>query len=124
MSKLRIICSGGNMKTNSKKFEDLLTEGIYTIQRIESKTKKKRISEIEEELAISIHRKTSTIEWFRQGHPPLTQFEIEQLAHDLYIRGHLDRMWVEAFLQSSGHPLWLEVIDNILCSNGLSDPTK
>ncbi len=100
------------MKNSS--FGDLLTEGIYAIQNIESKNKKKSVREIEDELAKSIRRNAGTIEWFRKGNIPTAQFETEELARVIFVRGIMNVIWLEHFLKSARHPNWTSLRDELI----------
>lgn len=85
-------------------FADLMTDGIYAIQRNESHQKKKLVKEIVEELGHAIGRQASAVEYFRKGNTPTNMAELEQLARELFRRGEMDREWLEAFLVAGGHP--------------------
>jgi hypothetical protein len=102
------------MGKQSKKFEDLFSEGIYAIQKIESLQGKKRIADIETELGLVINRKISTIKWFRKGNPPSSLFELEQLTLELYRRGNLDLIWAEHFLKTAKHPKWKPFLEEFI----------
>ena len=90
--------------TNSSVFGELLHRGILAIQSHESDVNKKPRKTIKQELATAIGRKVSTIDYYLKGHSPNARHELEQLARELFIRGHLDRVWLEEFLQSGHHP--------------------
>lgn len=101
------------MKNRFLGFGELLTQGIDSIQKIESQDKKKRISEIETELAKSTGRQVSTIQWFRKGHIPKRLVEIEELARVIFRRGQMSVEWLEQFLKSAGHPNWTALRDEL-----------
>jgi len=109
------------MKTKSRKFGDLLTEGIYAVQRAESHSKKKNLDDIQEELGEAIKRQASTIEWYRKGNVPTSQFEIEQLARELFKLGSMSAEWLENFLKSAKHNNWIALRDE-LCIPGTNTP--
>lgn len=90
------------MSANHSKFQQLLYDGITAIQR-ESRQEKKTRRTIHEELAKSINRKVSTIEFYLQGHIPTSYNEIEQLAKVIYTRGKLDEKWLEHFLTAADY---------------------
>lgn len=101
---------------NPIKFSDLLKTGILEIQRHESHTSKKLLKEIHAELGQAIGRKASTIEYYLKGHTPRALYELEQLARELFTRGHLGKEWLEQFLASGGHPDTLRLCGRLLTS--------
>ncbi len=101
------------MKIKSQKFGDLLTEGIYAIQKAELFNKKKNLDIIQRELSEAINRQVSTIEYYRKGNVPTSQFEIEQLAREIFKRGRVGEDWLEHFLKNAKHINWLAVKDEL-----------
>jgi hypothetical protein len=90
------------MFSNPNEFKDLLYEGITAIQQHESSKKKKPRKEIHNELGRSIDRQGSTIEYYLLGHLPVSQYEIERLARDIFSRGRMDEQWLKRFLRTAG----------------------
>ena len=93
------------MARSTKRFAELLQEGIAAIADRTSKPK----SVIRDELGYAIGRKGgSAIEYwgYGDGHIPRKQSEVEALARVLVDEGKLDQAWLAAFLDSAG------------CSNG------
>lgn len=102
------------MKTKSQEtFGELLTQGLKAIQRAESKTAKKRLTDIQEELGKAINRQSSAIEWYRKGNLPITLGEIETLARQITVRGSMTIEWLEKFLKTAGHPNWTSIRDEL-----------
>lgn len=88
------------MSQSTEKFAELLTEGVYRIRIIESKT----IQILQDELGYAIGRDGgSAIEYWRKGHIPKLS-EVENLAREIVKRGQLERAWLEQFLDSADHP--------------------
>ena len=93
------------MAKSAQKFAQLLTTAIYQIRLTESKTIRKSISLIQDELGYSLGRDGgSCIEYWRKGHIPAQLDDVEQLARELVRRGGLNQLELSMFLKSAGHP--------------------
>lgn len=93
------------MARSPQKFGQLLTEAVYKIRIAESKTIKKTISLIQDELGYTLGREGgSCIEYWRKGNIPARLDEVEQLAAELARRGGLNEAELRQFLAAAGHP--------------------
>src|SRR5206468_1889319 len=89
-----------NMPAYSEKFAQLLTEGVHRVRIAEVKA----TQIVQDELGYALGREGgSALEYWRKGHVPRLT-EVELLAREIVRRGHLERSWLEKFLQSAGHP--------------------
>lgn len=95
-------------------FAELLRAGILEIQRQESRNQKKFLKDIHLDLARSINRNTTTIEHYLKGHVPTAKAELEQLAKEIFVRGHLNKEWLKAFLDEGRHPNASVVLDELM----------
>jgi hypothetical protein len=103
------------MRKSADKFARLLTEAVHRIRIHESKTIKKTIRIVQDELGYGLGREGgSCIEYWRKGHIPPSVDDVEKLAQELVKRGGLDRERLEAFLSSAGHPQPISVCDVLL----------
>ncbi len=93
------------MTKSSKKFAQLLTQAIYKIRIHESKTIKKTLSLVEDDLGYELGREGgSCIEYWRKGYIPVSMDDVEKLAGELVKRGGLNQPELEQFLASGGYP--------------------
>jgi len=93
------------MTKSPEKFAQLLTAAIYKIRIAESKTIKKTVSLIQDELGYSLGREGGTcIEYWRKGYVPAKLEDVEMLAGELVKRGGLEGTELTQFLASAGHP--------------------
>lgn len=93
------------MATSPTKFAQLLTGAIYKIRIAESKTVKKTVGLVQDELGFALGRDGgSAIEYWRKGYVPAKLEDVENLARILVKRGGLDRVEMAQFLASGGHP--------------------
>ena len=83
-------------------FGRLLSEAVRQISFHEAKP----ILVVQDELGYALERDTggSAIEYWRKGHVPARQAEVEQLATLICQRVELGREWLERFLRSAGVP--------------------
>ncbi len=90
------------MARSPKKFAELLTEAVRTIAARENKP----IALVQDELAIyALGRKSGTaVEYWRKGHIPGKQSDVEKLGRAIVEQSNLEREWLEPFLISAGHP--------------------
>ena len=89
------------MAASPELFAQLLTEGIQRIRVREGKS----IRVIQDELGYELGREGgAAVEHWRKGRLPPRLADVEQLARTIVKRGMLGRTWLEAFLQSAGHP--------------------
>ena len=100
--------------TNPTNFKELLYRGLIAIQRYESLESKKFLQTIKQELGTAIGKRTSTIDYYLKGHVPTTLSILERLAQELLTRGHMDREWLEAFLDAGGYPDVASLCDELL----------
>jgi len=76
------------MARSPTRFAQLLSEAVHRIRLRESK----RTSVVQDELGAELGRGGgSAVEYWRKGHIPFHQSEIEALARQLVRRGHLER---------------------------------
>lgn len=109
------------VKRSERAFADLLTEGIYKVRLRETKT----IQVIQDELGYALGKKGgASIEYWRKGHIPTKLTDIENLARELVKRGQLDRLWLEKFLQRSGHPAVTSLSDELFPPSTLETSTQ
>jgi hypothetical protein len=102
------------MTRSPEKFARLLTEAIYKIQVQESKTVKKTLGIVQDELGYALGREGgSAVEYWRKGHIPASIDDIERLGHELVKRGGLNQAELEQFLLSAGHPQTLELCNQL-----------
>jgi len=93
------------MARSPGKFAQLLTAAVHKIRISESKTIRKTISIVQDELGYSLGRDGgSCIEYWRKGFIPASLDDVENLARELATRGGLDRSELVQFLESAGHP--------------------
>lgn len=103
------------MSKSPDKFAQLLTEAVHRIRIHESRTIKKTIRILQDELGYALGRGGgSCIEYWRKGHIPTSVDSVEKLAQELVERGGLDRKGLEEFLSSAGHPQPTAVCDELL----------
>lgn len=92
------------------RFAQLLTEGVHRVRLSESKT----IQAVQDELGYALGREGgSVIEYWRKGNLPPKLADIEKLARELVKRGHMERTWLEQFLQSVDHPYPTKLCDEL-----------
>jgi hypothetical protein len=100
------------MVKSPEKFAQLLTTAIYRIRIAESKTVKKTVSLIQDELGYTLGREGgSCIEYWRKGYVPAKLEDVEMLASELVKRGGLEQSELTPFLASAGHPNPASVIE-------------
>jgi hypothetical protein len=84
-----------------KEFGRLLTEAVYRIELRDSKS----IQIVQDELGYALDRESggSAIEYWRKGHIPSRQIDVERLARAIIQRGALGRDWLVRFLKSADY---------------------
>jgi hypothetical protein len=93
------------MAKSPEKFAQLLTQAVHRIRLRESKTIKKTIRIVQDELGYALGREGgSCIEYWRKGHVPATMDDVEKLARELVKQGGLNQDEFKQFLHSAGHP--------------------
>jgi len=93
------------MAASPERFALILTEAVHKIRLKESKTIKKTIRIIQDELGYVLGREGgSSIEYWRKGYIPATMSDVETLAKELVQRGGLNREALIQFLQSADYP--------------------
>lgn len=93
------------MNQSPEKFAQLLTAAVYKIRIAESKTIRKKIGIVQDELGYALGREGgSCIEYWRKGYIPAGLADLEQLTRILVKRGGLDQQEAKQFLISAGHP--------------------
>ena len=96
---------GVTMAPSPARFAQLLTAAIYKIRIAESKTIKKTVALVQDEVGYALGRDGgSAIEYWRKGYIPAKLEDVESLARILVRRGGLDRAELVQFLTSAGHP--------------------
>jgi tetratricopeptide (TPR) repeat protein len=105
------------MARSADKFAQLLTEGIYRISLVESKS----IAIVQDELGYALGKKGgSSIEHWRKRHLPAKLSDVETLARKMVARGKLERTWLEQFLHSFNHPAPERLCDELFSSSPLT----
>ncbi len=90
---------------SAEKFARLLTAAIHKIRLHESKTIKKTIQIVQDELGYALGRDSgSCIEYWRKGHTPAELDDVTTLARELVKRGGLNQEELRQFLHSAGFP--------------------
>lgn len=97
-----------------QKFSELLYQGIQAIRSQESSHKRKLVKDIHTELALAIGRRPTTIEHYLRRNVPTTSYELETLARSIFMRGHLNKEWLEGFLLTGGHHNVSEALNEII----------
>ncbi|MFN8490162.1 MAG: ATP-binding protein [Caldilineaceae bacterium] len=109
------------MPVYPEKFAQLLSEGIHRVRIAEFKA----IQIVQDELGHALGRDGgSAIEYWRKGHVPGQLAELEMLAREIVRRGHLERAWLEKFLQSAGHPKPQRLCDELFGAASTPKPTR
>ena len=88
------------MEKDGRKFAQLLTTAIRKI----ALDNHKPIAVIQDELGYALGRNGgSTIDYWRRGHVPAYDQDVEILSHELFARGGLDCQTLPPFLRSAGY---------------------
>ncbi len=106
------------MPARSERFGRLLKAGISSIANVEGKT----APVIEEELGGQIGVAAHTIQRYKAGHLPPEPRSIQILAEACVRRGHLNREWLQAFLQSAHYPAAEQLLGQLYPSEAAEDP--
>jgi hypothetical protein len=102
------------MTRSPDKFAQLLTQAVYRIRVHDSRTIKKTIGIVQDELGYALGREGgSCIEYWRKGYIPATMGDVEQLARELVNRGGLEQEELKGFLDSAGHPQPTRLCDEL-----------
>ena len=102
------------MTRSPEKFAQLLTQAVYKIRVHDSRTIKKTVSIVQDELGYALGREGgSCIEYWRKGYIPATTGDLEKLARELVKRGGLDQEELKQFLHSAGHPKPTSLCDEL-----------
>ncbi len=102
------------MAKSPEKFAQLLTEAIHKIRIHDSRTIKKTIRIVQDELGYALGREGgSCIEYWRKGYIPATMDDVEKLAQELAKRRGLDRKTLAEFLHSAGYPTPASLCDEL-----------
>jgi hypothetical protein len=110
------------MTRSPEKFAQLLTEAIHRARIHESKTTKKTIRILQDELGFALGREGgSCIEYWRKGHIPPSTDDVEKLAQELVKRGGVDRKMLEELLSSAGHPQPSSLCDELFPRDPLEE---
>lgn len=110
------------MARSPEKFAQILTEAIYKIRIQESRTVKKTLGIVQDELGYALGREGgSSVEYWRKGHIPADTEDVEQLARELVKRCGLNRTELEQFLVSAGHPASERLVDELFSSSPLEE---
>lgn len=91
-------------------FARLLTEAIYRIRNLESKS----VGIIQDELGYALGKKGgASVEHWRKGNVPSRQSEIESLAREIIRRCDLGATWLKNFLDSAGYLQTAQLYDEL-----------
>ena len=86
----------------ARQFARLLTEAVYRIRYLESKS----IQAVQDELGYALGKTGgSSIEYWRKGNIPADPAELAALARALVKRAGVDRVWLNQFLQYADYSL-------------------
>jgi hypothetical protein len=105
------------MATRNEVFGRLLKAGISSIAHCEGKT----APAIEADLGQDIGVASYTIQRYKAGNLPPEARTVQILASACVRRGHLDRAWLQAFLQAARYPTPDTLLEQ-LCPNGPARP--
>jgi hypothetical protein len=95
-------------------FAQLLTRAVHRIRVHDSRTMKKTVGIVQDELGYALGREGgSCIEYWRKGYIPATIGDLEQLARELVNRGGLDQEELKKFIDSAGHPQPTSLCDEL-----------
>lgn len=93
------------MAKSPQKFAQLLTEAVHKIRIHQSKTTRKTIQMVQDELGYALGREGgSSIEYWRKGNIPAGLADLELLARELVRQNGLNLEELKQFLDSAGHP--------------------
>lgn len=96
--------------TDPDVFARLLTEAIYRIRNLESKS----VGIIQDELGYALGKKGgASVEHWRKGNVPSRQSEIESLAREIIGRCDLGAAWLKNFLDSAGYLQTTQLYDEL-----------
>jgi len=102
------------MTRSPEKFAQLLTQAVHRIRVHESRTIRKTVGIVQDELGYALGREGgSCIEYWRKGYIPATMGDVERLARELVSRGGLDQEELRGFLDSAGHPQPTSLCDEL-----------
>jgi len=91
-------------------FARLLTEAVYRIRYLESKS----IQAVQDELGYALGKTGgSSIEYWRKGYIPTKAADVEQLAVEIVQHSDFSREWVSQFLSSAGFPDPDDLLDRL-----------
>ncbi|MBP6472400.1 MAG: tetratricopeptide repeat protein [Chloroflexi bacterium] len=86
---------------SAQQFARLLTEAVYRIRHLESKS----IQAVQDDLGYSLGKRGgSSIEYWRKGYAPAKEEDIETLAVEIFRHGKFTREWMRQFLLSAEYP--------------------
>lgn len=89
------------MNASGEKFAKLLTQAVYRIRTLESKT----VRIVQDELGYALGKKGgSSIEHWRKGFIPSKQTDTSNLAKEIIRRSDLTAVWLHDFLSSASYP--------------------
>ncbi len=86
--------------TLNRRFGKLLSEGITSVARRQSRT----IASVERELAESLGYSAHTVQRWRRGYTPRQLDQVVAQAGYCLSQGRLDRRWAQSLLHHAGHP--------------------
>ncbi|MBK6324753.1 MAG: tetratricopeptide repeat protein [Chloroflexi bacterium] len=85
----------------AQQFARLLTEAVYHIRHLESKS----IQAVQDDLGYALGKRGgSSIEYWRKGYVPAKIEDVEKLAVELAEHGRFTRQWMLQFLRSAEYP--------------------
>ena len=82
-----------------KEFGHLLSEGLKSV----SSSQKKRIGDVEWEMATALGYSQHTIQHWRRGYVPKKPEYVQELIHFCVKEGRVDRVWAEKIIKRSGY---------------------
>ena len=113
------------MDQSPEKFAQLLTAAIYRMRIAESKTIRKKIGIVQDELGYALGREGgSCIEYWRKGHIPADLADLEQLTRALVKRGGLNQQEAKQFLSSACYPNPDSLVTDLFPPSGETQPAS
>ncbi len=109
-----------NRDMRNETFGRLLKAGLSSIAACEGKT----APIVEDELGDQIGVAAASIQRYKAGHIPPDARPVAILAEAAVRRGHLDRAWLQAFLQAAAYPAPASLLDRLCPSSGPAQPVR
>ena len=83
----------------NKEFGQLLSEGLKSV----SSSQKKKLGDVEWEIATALGYSQHTIQHWRRGYVPKNPQNVEELIHFCVKQGRVGRIWAEKIIKRSGY---------------------